>query len=201
MHFFCLVLNVNILFTKVIHPLPDIRFLKGFSHFKSNDGTYIASIYPQHSAFKQDSDFTETLSRTDSLTFINLVFNEDNQQTSDDTLVIDNQKFAYYGYEQMISPEAFANFAFEKAIEGFTSPANFWVPFDTALTKRQLEIMHHVYKGHSSKQIGESLNLSRRTVELHRQNCINKIGALTPRKLERIFSFTLIEAISLASSL
>jgi DNA-binding NarL/FixJ family response regulator len=193
---------VNTLFTKIIYPFSDISFLKGLSPLTCNAGSYVASIFPQQSAFRQDTTFSQNISQSHSLKYINLVFNENYDiQNSNNALIIDNQKFAYFGFQQIKSPEAFANFAFEKGIEDFKSPDNFWVPFETALTRRQLEILFHVYRGDSSKQIAETLSLSRRTVELHRQNCINKIGALSPKKLERIFSFTLIETLSAVSNL
>jgi orotate phosphoribosyltransferase-like protein len=56
------------------------------------------------------------------------------------------------------------------------------------LTDRELEVLDHVYHGRSSKKIADELNLSSRTVELHRQNCSKKIGIITPHILSMLFS-------------
>lgn len=42
------------------------------------------------------------------------------------------------------------------------------------LSRRELEVLRLVATGHSSSQIGEMLNISRRTVESHRSSILNK---------------------------
>lgn len=44
------------------------------------------------------------------------------------------------------------------------------------LTKRELEIVDMLKEGHSSKEIGERLLISSRTVEVHRYNIFRKLG-------------------------
>jgi hypothetical protein len=194
--------KLKTLIAKIVYPLSDISFLKGFSSFNCSDGMFVSTIYPQQNAFKFTSNLNKSAAHDESLLLVNLIFDEcDNKHGIENAINIGNQKFVYFGFKQIQSPEAFANFAFEVGIDGFKTPDNFWVPFETALTKRQLEILFFVYRGFSSKKIAEHLNLSQRTVELHRQNCISKIGPLSPKKLEGIFSFTLIEALSLTSNL
>jgi DNA-binding CsgD family transcriptional regulator len=42
------------------------------------------------------------------------------------------------------------------------------------LSRREMEVLRLVATGHSSSQIGEMLNISRRTVESHRSSILNK---------------------------
>jgi DNA-binding NarL/FixJ family response regulator len=44
------------------------------------------------------------------------------------------------------------------------------------LTERQLEIMRLLVSGHSSKEIGFSLNLSPKTVDVHRAAIMSRLG-------------------------
>jgi len=44
------------------------------------------------------------------------------------------------------------------------------------LTEREREVVEHVVKGLSSKSIAKALNISYRTVELHRSNVLSKLG-------------------------
>lgn len=44
------------------------------------------------------------------------------------------------------------------------------------LTKRELEVLKHICKGHSNAQIAEKLYISIRTVEGHKSNLIRKTG-------------------------
>lgn len=47
----------------------------------------------------------------------------------------------------------------------------------TRLTRREREVLSCVASGLSSRMIGEKLEISPRTVEIHRANMLNKIGA------------------------
>jgi FixJ family two-component response regulator len=44
------------------------------------------------------------------------------------------------------------------------------------LTEREREVVDHVVKGQSSKLIAKAMNISYRTVELHRSHIVNKLG-------------------------
>lgn len=44
------------------------------------------------------------------------------------------------------------------------------------LTPREVEVIEEVAKGRTSKEIGEILNLSPRTVQKYRQNICKKLG-------------------------
>jgi FixJ family two-component response regulator len=48
----------------------------------------------------------------------------------------------------------------------------------------------------NSKKIAASRTLSHRTVELHRQNCAQKLGPITPILLASLFSNSVLETYS-----
>lgn len=45
------------------------------------------------------------------------------------------------------------------------------------LSQRELEILYHICKGLSNHEIGESLSISKRTVDKHRENIMAKTGS------------------------
>lgn len=47
----------------------------------------------------------------------------------------------------------------------------------SSLTTRENEVIEMCSAGFSSKEIGEKLKISYRTVHAHRQNCLQKLGA------------------------
>jgi len=49
-------------------------------------------------------------------------------------------------------------------------------PADSQLTQREAEVLRHIAKGESNKQIARALDLSVRTVETHRLNIKRKLG-------------------------
>jgi len=89
--------------------------------------------------------------------------------------------------------EKFSSLIADLAYADLKLSDDFWLPAQSLLTHREIEVLHHVYHGKSSKQIADALNLSARTVELHRQNCSKKIGFITPRSLSRLFSSKVLE--------
>ncbi len=53
------------------------------------------------------------------------------------------------------------------------------------LTPRELEVLKFIARGYTNRQVGESLNLSVRTVESHRANLMGKLGLQTRVQLVR----------------
>lgn len=49
------------------------------------------------------------------------------------------------------------------------------VPNVNALTEREIEIINLIKEGHSSKEIASTLNISLKTVEVHRHNVLKKL--------------------------
>lgn len=84
--------------------------------------------------------------------------------------------------------ETFSNLVISLGLPDLRLPEQFWFPVQSVLTYRELEILHLVYQGHSSKQIAANLTVSPRTIELHRQNCSGKLGQITAELLEALFS-------------
>lgn len=49
------------------------------------------------------------------------------------------------------------------------------VPSVNSLTEREMQIIHHIREGHSSKEIATQLDISLKTVEVHRHNILKKL--------------------------
>jgi DNA-binding NarL/FixJ family response regulator len=49
------------------------------------------------------------------------------------------------------------------------------IPNVNALTEREIEIINFIKEGHSSKEIAATLNISLKTVEVHRHNVLKKL--------------------------
>lgn len=99
---------------------------------------------------------------------------------------------AHWNAEHFESFEEFSSFVIELMLPDLHLPEEFWIPVQSVLTYRELEILYLVYQGFSSKQIAGDLTVSPRTIELHRQNCSGKIGQITPQLLEALFSTTVL---------
>jgi FixJ family two-component response regulator len=63
------------------------------------------------------------------------------------------------------------------------------------LSTREHEIFDRVIAGMSSKEIGRALDISPKTVDVHRASIMKKIGVATARELMRRFQVTPTEAI------
>ena len=51
------------------------------------------------------------------------------------------------------------------------------IDYTSLLTKRETEIMHHVYQGYTNKQIADKLFISEETVKKHLKNIFCKLDA------------------------
>lgn len=54
------------------------------------------------------------------------------------------------------------------------------------LSRREMEVLRGVMSGKTSRQIAEALNLSHRTVEVHRINCFRRLGVNTTSDAVRL---------------
>lgn len=61
-------------------------------------------------------------------------------------------------------------------------------PLSSKLTRREMEVLRLVTEGNTSKQIGETLSLSARTVDTHRERIMRKLDVHTAAGLTR-FAF------------
>lgn len=126
---------------------------------------------------------------------LNLVFDEqkENKANARSITKVADTSVVHLGRGEILSFEAFSSLIADLGYDDLQLSDDFWLPAQSVLTYREIEVLHHVYNGMSSKQIADELNLSARTVELHRQNCSKKIGVITPRALTRLFSSKVLE--------
>jgi DNA-binding NarL/FixJ family response regulator len=65
----------------------------------------------------------------------------------------------------------------------YNNPRHSTQPF---LTQKEKEVVHHLMKGLSSKEIATQMKLSARTVEAHRYNILNKFGLRSANELVKL---------------
>lgn len=68
----------------------------------------------------------------------------------------------------------FSNEILESIIKNLNKKNN--TKKDTELTDREVEILYNICKGHSNQSIADMLNISKRTVDKHRENILLKTG-------------------------
>lgn len=61
-------------------------------------------------------------------------------------------------------------------MDRLTSNSSEYINLLKRLTPREAEVLEEVAKGRTSKEIGEILNISYRTVQKYRQNICKKLG-------------------------
>jgi len=71
-------------------------------------------------------------------------------------------------------------------LEQLRQPEKWGLSDDKALTQREQEILRRVASGETSRQIALALNISVKTVEWHRGNLMNKLGARSVAELVRL---------------
>jgi DNA-binding NarL/FixJ family response regulator len=65
----------------------------------------------------------------------------------------------------------------------YNNPRHSTQPF---LTQKEKEVIHHLMKGLSSKEIASEMKISSRTVEAHRYNILNKFGLRSATELVKL---------------
>lgn len=90
--------------------------------------------------------------------------------------IINGQRFV--GSKAAVNYTLYANEGKNKVAEASTS-------LSLNITERELEIMHHIANGLSNKEIASTLNLSKRTIDAHKQKLMTKMGT---RKATEIVS-------------
>jgi DNA-binding NarL/FixJ family response regulator len=56
------------------------------------------------------------------------------------------------------------------------------------LTRKEREVIHYILEGLTSKEIGDKLGISTRTIETHRYNVLNKLGLKSSAELIKRFT-------------
>jgi DNA-binding NarL/FixJ family response regulator len=126
---------------------------------------------------------------------VNLIFDDQQGSQIDSSLAAEQADLLlkHVGTPHFSSFEAFSTLIADLSYADLRLTADFWLPVQSVLSYREIEVLYYVYDGLSSKQIADELSLSARTVELHRQNCSKKIGTISPRTLSKLFSSATIE--------
>jgi len=126
---------------------------------------------------------------------VNLIFDDQQGSQIDSSLAAEQADLLlkHVGTPHFSSFEAFSTLIADLSYADLRLTADFWLPVQSVLSYREIEVLQYVYDGLSSKQIADELSLSARTVELHRQNCSKKIGTISPRTLSKLFSSATIE--------
>lgn len=166
--------------------------------FRCPENSFFSAFQPNSDYFRRNLlRYVESLfPKNDNMAYVNLLFDENYKKNGPFIRKVDKQIVANIGSEHLENLVKFYNYIFNIIISDFNISEEVWIPHQPILTPRQIQILFYVYNGLSSKQIAEKLNLSPRTIELHRQNSIDKIGGLTPKKLELFFSPVIARAFS-----
>lgn len=164
--------------------------------YNVNENITVLTLRPDFDLIRRKSlsrQFSETCSLGPLA--INLVFDPavDDQITVEPVSEIAGTKIAHCNASHLDNFEAFSSLIIALGLPDLRLPDDFWMPVESILTLRELEILRLVYQGFSSKKIGEYLAISHRTIELHRQNCSSKLGQITPLLLETLFSTMALE--------
>ena len=156
------------------------------------------SLTPNFDFFKRQAlDKVKSKGKIANLTVLNLVFDDSAEAGAEQPpSQIGRDKLSFISPKQLSNLEEFSSFVMTSALPEIPLPENFWIPVESLLTKREWDVLHLVYQGHSSKKIAAARKLSHRTVELHRQNCGQKLGPITPILLTSLFSNSVLETYS-----
>ncbi len=96
----------------------------------------------------------------------------------------DSDKYEFKAaIDAILRGEVFLSSEAQKIIEGIRISSNAALELTEPLTQRELEILKLICDGQTSKEIGESLFLSPRTVETHKTHLMQKFNVNSTGKL------------------
>jgi len=193
----------NIIVVKILGaPAASLEAIPEINTQVLSDNIATMSLTPNFNFFKRKArNQVKSKNRISELTVLNLVFDDSPESKAvQPPSQIGHDKFSFINQKQLSNFEEFSSFVIALVLPELQLPKDFWIPVESLLTRREWEILHLVYQGHSSKQIAEARQLSHRTVELHRQNCSQKLGPITPILLASLFSNSVLETYSWANS-
>lgn len=189
----------NVIVVKLLGaPAATLKKIPEINSHSVTDNIVTMSLTPNFDFFKRQAlDKVKSKSKIANLTVLNLVF-DDSAEAGAEQLPsqIGRDKLSFISPKQLSNLEEFSSFVMTSALPEIPLPENFWIPVESLLTKREWDVLHLVYQGHSSKKIAAARKLSHRTVELHRQNCAQKLGPITPILLTSLFSNSVLETYS-----
>lgn len=189
----------NIIVVKILGaPAAALKTISEINSHSLTDNIVTMSLTPNFDFFKRKAlNEVKSKNKISTLTVLNLVFDDSTElETTQPPSQIGHDKLSYINQNQLANLEEFSSFVIASVLPELPLPEEFWIPVESLLTKREWDILHLVYQGHSSKKIAVARALSHRTVELHRQNCAQKLGPITPILLASLFSNSVLETYS-----
>lgn len=193
----------NVIVVKILGaPAKALKALSEINRHSLTDTTVTMTLTPNFNFFKRKA-LKEVKRKNESskLTVLNLVFDDSaDLETVQPVSQIGENKLSFISQKHLASLEEFSSFVISSVLPEIALPDDFWIPVEPLLTQREWDILYLVYLGYSSKKIAVARNLSHRTVELHRQNCAQKIGTVTPVLLTALFSNSVLDTYSWTST-
>ena len=193
----------NVIVVKILGaPAKALKALSEINRHSLTDTTVTMTLTPNFNFFKRKA-LKEVKRKNESskLTVLNLVFDDSaDLETVQPVSQIGENKLSFISQKHLASLEEFSSFVISSVLPEIPLPDDFWIPVEPLLTQREWDILYLVYLGYSSKKIAVARNLSHRTVELHRQNCAQKIGTVTPVLLTALFSNSVLDTYSWTST-
>mgnify|MGYP000444984105 FL=1 len=189
----------NVIVVKLLGaPAATLKKIAEINSHSVTDNIVTMSLTPNFDFFKRQAlDKAKSKGKIANLTVLNLVFDDSAEAGAEQPpSQIGRDKLSFISPKQLSNLEEFSSFVMTSALPGIPLPEDFWIPVESLLTKREWDVLHLVYQGQSSKKIAAARKLSHRTVELHRQNCAQKLGPITPILLTSLFSNSVLETYS-----
>lgn len=189
----------NVIVVKLLGaPAATLKKIAEINSHSVTDNIVTMSLTPNFDFFKRQAlDKVKSKGKIANLTVLNLVFDDSAEAGAEQPpSQIGRDKLSFISPKQLSNLEEFSSFVMTSALPGIPLPEDFWIPVESLLTKREWDVLHLVYQGQSSKKIAAARKLSHRTVELHRQNCAQKLGPITPILLTSLFSNSVLETYS-----
>jgi len=189
----------NVIVVKLLGaPAATLKKIAEINSHSVTDNIVTMSLTPNFDFFKRQAlDKVKSKGKIANLTVLNLVFDDSAEAGAEQPpSQIGRDKLSFISPKQLSNLEEFSSFVMTSALPEIPLPEDFWIPVESLLTKREWDVLHLVYQGQSSKKIAAARKLSHRTVELHRQNCAQKLGPITPILLTSLFSNSVLETYS-----
>ena len=189
----------NVIVVKILGaPAAALELIPEVKSHSLTDNIAVMCLTPNFDFFKRKVlNEVKSQNKISKLTVLNLVFDDSTElETRPSPIQIGHDKLGFINHKKMASLEELSSFVIASVLPDLPLPEEFWIPVVPLLTKREWDILHLVYQGHSSKKIAAARELSHRTVELHRHNCAQKLGPITPILLASLFSNSVLETYS-----
>ena len=191
----------HIIFVKIFDvPATFLKALPQITTHSLSDTTVTMSLAPNFD-LSEPKVPKKLKNKETTVTVLNLVFDQlSDSETVQPASQIGGDKLSFISQRHLANLERFSRFVMTSALPKTPQPEDFKISVESLLTQREWDILRLVYMGYSSKKIAAARNLSHRTIELHRQNCAQKIGTITPLLLAALFSNSVLDTYSWTNS-